>query len=420
MPPSLYLALSYLKPKRSILSVINVLAVLGTMLGVAVLIIVISVMTGFGTMWREKILSFHPHVTLFSRTVVLDEFDPLFEDVAAHPEVVSVSPFIQTKVVLQYRDRMVLPSLRGIDPERDYLYQRLVREDAAARAAGRPPVLYDGDFSLGDEECLVGLELARTLGIRAGDTVSVISPTMFAREGEVRLPVDLRVAGIFSVGMFQVDDEFVLTDLQTARDVLGTDDGVDGMQIIGRDILRAEHLAVELREMTRHRFETLSWMRMNQTLFNALAVEKNMMFFLLAVISVVASFLIVCTLIMMSVQKTREIGLLKSMGFRNGAVMGAFMWYGLIQGFFGILWGTGLGFLVLRYRQNLVEAVSRITQTDLLPFDLYFLHELPAETRWEDMALIVGLVLSLSLLGGSIPAWLSARRNPVEALRHDG
>lgn len=411
MPPSLYLALSYLKPKRQMLSAINVLAVLGTLLGVAVLIIVISIMTGFDTMWREKILTFHPHVSIFSYEVILDEEDPLFEEVRAHPQVVSASPFIHTKVMAQHRERMVLPYLRGIDPDGDFLFQRLLND---------PEARVDGELLLEDESCIIGMELAKSLGVRAGDVISVISPTMFAREGEIRLPVDLRVAGVFTVGMYQIDNEFLLTDLQTARDVLGVDEGVDGIQVIGTELMGANRLARELENVAGPRFEAMSWMEMEQTLFNTLAVEKNMMFFLLTVISVVASFLICCTLIMMSVQKTREIGLLKSMGFRNGTVMGAFMWYGMIQGTIGILLGTGAGLLVLKYRQLIMMWLSRVFGVEMLPAELYFLYELPAKTRVQDLVMIIALVLVLCLTGGSIPAWWAARRNPVEALRHEG
>lgn len=411
MRASLFLALAYLKPKRQMLSVINVLAVLGTLLGVAVLVIVISVMNGFDTMWREKILSFHPHVTLFSYTQRLQEDDVLFEEVLALPEVVAVSPFLQTKVMAQYRESMVAPWLRGIDPEQDFLFEQLRQTEGS---------LVDGRWELGDEEALIGIELARTLGIRAGDTISVVSPAMFAREGELRLPIDLRVVGIFQVGMFQIDNEFLLTDLMTARDVVGIDDGVDGMQILGRDLMGAEALALHIREMTGHHFEALSWMRMNQVLFNALAMEKNMMFFLLAVISIVASFLISCTLIMVGVQKTREIGLLKSMGYRNGTVMGAFMWYGFLQGILGITLGVLTGLLVLHYRNDLLAFISMAMNQEILPPELYFLSELPSETRGRDFVRIVGLVLGLCLGGAAVPAWLSARRNPVEALRHVG
>jgi len=408
---SLYLALAYLKPKRHLLSVINVLAVTGTLLGVAVLVIVISVMNGFDTMWKEKILSFHPHVSLFSYSGRLAENSPLFEEIEALPEVLAVSPFLQTKVMAQFRESMIAPWLRGIDPERDFLFQQLVETEGA---------LVDGTFALGEEDCILGIELAQTLGVLAGDVISVISPAMFATEGELRLPMDLRVAGIFQVGMYQVDNEFLLTDLQTARDVLGIDDGVDGVQILGRDLMGAETLAERLKEMTNHRFEALSWMRMNQVLFNALSMEKNMMFFLLAVISIVASFLISCTLIMVGVQKTREIGLLKSMGFRNGTVMGVFMIYGLIQGILGIGLGVLAGLAVLHNRNEILDAVSGLMNQDVLPAELYFLSELPSETRPGDLANIVALVLGLCLWGAAVPAWLAARKNPVEAMRHVG
>ena len=411
MTPSLYLALAYLKPKRHLLSVINVLAVLGTMLGVAVLVIVISVMNGFDSMWKEKILSFHPHVSLFSTEHRLAEDDPVIREIAAHPEVLAVSPFVLTKVMGEYRGAMIAPFLRGVDPQQDFLYQQL---------AANPGYWVDGTFELDDEEAVIGLELARTLGVRSGDVISVMSPAMFSGGRELRLPMDLRIAGVFSVGMFQVDNEFLLTNLQTARDVMGLDDGIDGLQVLGRDLMRAEPLAASLRSLSDYRLEAMSWMRMNQVLFNALSMEKNMMFFLLAVISIVASFLISSTLIMVGVQKTQEIGLLKSMGFRNGTIMGVFMWYGLIEGILGIAFGVGTGLLVLEFRQEILETVSGILQQDVLPAELYFLNELPAETRGADILRVVGLVLALCLMGGSVPAWLAARKHPVEAMRHVG
>lgn len=411
LPPSLYLALAYLKPKRHLLSVINVLAVLGTLLGVAVLVIVISVMNGFDSMWKERILTFHPHVSLFSHQARLQEDDPLIAEIADHPDVLAVSPFILTKVMGEYRGSMIAPFLRGVNPREDFLYRQL---------AENPDYLVDGTFELREEEALIGIELARTLGVRSGDVISLVSPAMFAREGELRLPVDVRIAGVFSVGMFQVDNEFLLTDLQTARDVVGVDDGVDGLMILGRNLMGAEQLAADLRRISDYRLEALSWMRMNQVLFNALAMERNMMFFLLAVISIVASFLISSTLIMVGVQKTREIGLLKSMGFRNGTLMGVFMWYGLIEGLMGIAFGVGAGLFVLEFRQEILDLISSLMQQDILPAELYFLNELPSETRVADLLRISGLVLVLCLTGGSLPAWLAARKHPVEAMRHVG
>ncbi len=413
MMAPLHLALAYLRPRRHLLSAINGLAILGTLIGVAVLVIVISVMNGFDNTWRESILSFHPHVTVYSPSGLLDEEDPLFPEIKGLPDVLSVSPFLQMGVLLMHREAFDMPVLRGIDPENDFLFRRLV--DNAAEN------LHEGTFDLAEEECLIGIDLARRLGVRCGDRVSVLSPGGFARadQGEIRLPSDLRVAGIFRVGMWQIDQGYILTNLQTARDTLGIDSGVQGMQVIGRDVFAADQLADRIAALAGPRFLALSWMRMNEDLFGALRLEKQMMFFLLGVISIVASFLVSSTLIMVSVQKTREIGLLKSMGFRNGDIMGIFMAYGLIQGVTGILLGIGAGLGVLHNRQAIIDAFSAWIGHTAMPKNLYFLDELPARTDPGDIALIAGLVLLLCLLGGALPAWLAARRNPVEALRHD-
>jgi lipoprotein-releasing system permease protein len=411
MPASLFLALAYLKPKRHLLSVINMLAVLGTLMGVAVLIIVISVMNGFDEMWREKILTFQPHVSVFAYPNGMEEDHPLFEDVLELPNVLEVSPFLQTIVMAQSQDAVEQPMLRGIDPETDFLYKRML--------ADQENTLMDGRLELGETECLIGVDLANALGVRAGDRITVFSPANIPQENEILLPEELRIAGVFSVGMYQIDYGFILTDLWTARDVMGMRSGVHGMQVLGVDLWRADALAAEIGELAGYRFTARSWTQMNQALFNALTMEKTMMFFLLTIISIVASFLVSCTLIMVSVQKTREIGLLKSMGFRNGTVMGIFMWYGLIQGVAGIFLGTGAGLLILHFRQNILEGLSAMFGFEVLPKELYYVDGLPAKVVANDVGMIVVLVLVLCLVGGAIPAWLAARKDPVEALRHD-
>jgi lipoprotein-releasing system permease protein len=411
MQASLYLALAYLKPKKHLLSVINLLAVLGTLLGVAVLIIVISVMNGFDDMWREKILTFQPHVSVFAYPDGMSEDDPLFDDVAALPEVTAVAPFLQSIVMAQSRDSVQQPMLRGIDPEQDFLYQKMV--------ADAENTLRDGSLELVEGECLIGIDLANALGVRTGDRITVFSPANIPQDDEVLLPEELRIAGVFSVGMYQIDFGFILTDLWTARDVMGMQDGVHGMQVLGTDMFKADALAAKIEETASFRFTARSWTQLNQSLFDALTMEKSMMFFLLTIISIVASFVVSCTLIMVSVQKTREIGLLKSMGFRNRTVMGTFMWYGLIQGVTGILFGTGAGLLILHFRQNILEGLSKLIGFEVLPKELYYVEGLPARVVPEDVGMIVVMVLIFCVVSGAIPAWLAARKNPVEALRHD-
>lgn len=411
MQASLYLALAYLKPKKHALSVINIIAVLGITLGVATLIVVMSVMNGFDDMWSEKILSFQPHVSVFAYPNGMSEDDPLFEEVAALPEVVAVAPFLQSIVMAQSRDSVQQPMLRGIDPEEDFLYQKMLADEENT--------LRDGRLTFMEGECLIGIDLANALGVRTGDRITVFSPANIPQDDEVLLPEELRVAGVFSVGMYQIDFGFILTDLWTARDVMGMQDGVHGMQIEGVDLFKADALAEKISEMSHYRFSARSWTQLNQSLFDALTMEKSMMFFLLTLISIVASFVVSCTLIMVSVQKTREVGLLKSMGFRNRTVMGIFMWYGLIQGVAGIIMGTGSGLLILHYRQNILERLSKIIGFEVLPKELYYLDGLPARVDQKEVAMIVMMVLIFCVVSGAIPAWLAARKNPVEALRHD-
>ncbi len=411
MHASLYLTLAYLKPKKHLLSVMNSLAVAGTLLGVAVLIVVISVMNGFGEMWREKLLSFQPHVTVFAYPQGMEEDDPLFEDVAELPEVLAVAPFLQTIVMAQSRAGVQQPMLQGIDPEQNFLFQKMLED--------KKNTLRDGTLEFEEMECIIGVDLANALGVRAGDKLTVFSPANIPTEDEVLLPEELRIAGVFSVGMYQVDVGFILTDLYTAREVMGMDHGVHGMQIEAVDMFEADALADKVSEMASYRYAARSWTQMNKSLFDALTMEKSMMFFLLTIISIVASFTVSCTLIMVSVQKTREVGLLKSMGFRNGTIMGIFMCYGLIQGVAGIILGTTSGLLVLHFRQNILDGLSKLTGLEILPKSLYYIDGLPSKVVVSDVAVIIGLVLVLCLVGGMIPAWLAARKNPVEALRHD-
>jgi len=411
MRTSLYLALAYLKPKRHLMSVINLLAVLGTLIGVMVLVVVTSIMNGFDVTWKEKILAFEPHVTIFAYSRGLKEDDPMFEELETVKGITAASPFIQSIVMAQSEFATDHPMIRGVNPETDTLYVKL--------AADAENTLEAGTFELDEMQCVIGVDLAYNLGVEVGDTISAFSPATFAREDEILLPEDLEVVGLFRVGMHQIDSGFILTDMQTSRDVLGMQGGIHGVQVFGEDLMEANELAEAISFLIDFRYQVRSWKQLNDQLFNALTMEKSMMFFLLLIISLVASFLVTSTLIMMSVQKTREIGLLKSMGFRNSSVMGVFLVYGLIQGVIGIVTGIGTGLLVLAQRENILNGLSRMVGFEVLPKELYFLDSLPAKVVPQEIANIGALVLVLCVVAGVLPAWLAARKNPVEALRHD-
>ncbi len=407
LPFSLFLALKYLKPKRTFLSVVTVLSVLGVLLGVAVLVIVLSVMTGFDEMWRQKILDFNAHVTVSVPGGMVDEVDGMCAAIEAVPGVVGAAPFLQSLVFIQKPSGQVeTPILRGIDPARE------------AKVSRVPTSLVAGEFSVDDGTVVVGSDLAARLGAGVGDVLTVYSPATFLGEDEIRLPTEMRIAGIFEIGMWDFDMGYLVASLWDARDFCGGA-GLEAIQVRTADPYAAEPVAAEIRARLGPAVRVTTWMEQNQQLFAALRVEKNMMFFLLIFITIVAAFGITNTLITVTVQKTREIGLLRSLGFSAGGIMRVFFWQGWIEGVLGTTLGIAAGLGVLKYRNDLLRLLNDRFGMQLLPEELYHLAEIPARTAPGDVALVAGAVLVICTLAAVIPAWQAAKLDPVGALRYE-
>lgn len=405
-PFSIFLALKYLRPKRTFVSVVTIISVLGVLLGVAVLIIVISVMNGFDDMWREKILSFNAHITVTAPGVIGDPESAIAE-IRKEQDVTGAAPFIQGLVFLQRHNRVYTPILRGIDPRYEKSISRV------------PEHISSGKFSVEEDEMIVGSDLARQMGARAGDKILIYSPQHFTKADEVYLPDELKVSGIFDLGMWDFDIGYVLTSLERARQLFKVEEGVQGFQVMTKDPFKARAVADALQKRLGPDFFVTTWMEQNKQLFAALRVEKNMMFILLIFITVVAAFGITSTLITMAVQKTREIGLLKAIGFSNNQVMGVFLWQGLIEGVIGTAAGIGTALEFLKYRNDILDFLSRTFHLDLLPKELYHLSEVPATTDPSEVAFIGVTVIIICTLAGLLPAWRAARLDPVSALRYE-
>lgn len=407
MPFSLFLALKYLKPKRSVTSVITCVSVLGVLLGVAAVIIVRAVMTGFGDLWEQKILDFKPHVTLAASygmgNVIRDE-EKLVEKLAAIPGVTSAMPEIDTRIMLEYRGRVSAPVVLGVDPDR---FQNAYR-------IGAPRA---GDYDLECDSIVLGVDLARQLGCWVGDMVTVYSPKTLASRDEIYLPLKWKVTGIFSSGQRDYDSGFSVCSLASARELMGLDHGVFAIHLRTAEPSNApvfDKLVEQIRDLA-PKCRVVTWRQADRELFNALAVEKNMTAFLLMLITIVALFCVMNTLLVLTVQKTSEIGLLKALGFTKAKIMGAFVVHGLVQVTTGTLLGLAAAYAVLRNLQNIVDQLARFG-VQVFPKSVYGLDSIPYRLVAADVVWVVAIVYFFGLLAALVPAFLAASKNPVEAL----
>ncbi|MDD2236010.1 MAG: ABC transporter permease [Kiritimatiellae bacterium] len=407
LPFSLFIALKYLRPKRTFISVVTVISILGVLLGVAVLVIVLSVMSGFDQMWRDKILGFNAHLTVAGWKVIEDDRE-IIDIIEQAPGVVGAAPYVQGLVFIQRDDRIFTPFVRGIQPDEERRISRI------------PEHMTAGEFAIEDDEVLVGADLARRLNAWTGDKLLLYSPRNFtSASDELYLPTELTIRGIFDLGMWDFDMGYILTTLDTARNLFGLESGVHGIQVMTTDPYQAPETARAVRRSLGGGYNIQTWMEMNRQLFSALRVEKNMMFFLLIFITVVAAFGITNTLITLTVQKTREIGLLKALGYSSGHIMRIFVWQGLISGVIGTIAGIGTGLLILHYRNDLMHAMTTRFGWELFPKELYHLTEIPAKTSGMDIAIIAVSVMVICTVAGVIPAWRAARLDPAKSLRYE-
>ncbi|MGI6086628.1 MAG: ABC transporter permease [Kiritimatiellia bacterium] len=411
LPFSLFLALKYLKPKRTFISVISVISMIGVVLGVAVLVIVIAVMTGFDDMWREKILGFDAHVTVMRPEDIITDAPEVSAAVRSVPGVAGVAPYMQGLVFVQHGGRIHTPLLRGVDVELEKEVSRL------------PQHIIAGTFDMGPEDVVVGSDLAKRLGLSVGSRLLLYAPQQFTSgRDEVFLPVELTVAGIFEIGMWEYDVGFVLTPLGVAAELCGIEEGVHAVRVMTHDPYQAPAVAERISERLADEFPGLqcrTWIDLNRQLFDVLRVEKHMMFFLLIFIVLVAAFGLTNTLIVEVVQKTKEIGLLKALGFPSFSIMSVFFWQGFIQGMFGTVMGIGLGILVLRFRNAIMRGLASLLSMELFPKELYHLSEIPARVTFTDVGMVAVLSLLICTLAGFIPARRAAKLDPARALRYE-
>ena len=379
------------------------------MLGVAVVIVVRSVMTGFGDIWEEKILDFKPHVSLVaaSGNVVTGE-DKLASELRGVQGVTCVTPEIDTRVLLSHKGKVLAPVLIGVEG----------KDFRAAYKLGAP---YAGEFDLDGDSIVLGVHAARQLGCWIGDEVTVYSPKTMIAQDEVYLPIKWKVTGIFSSGQYQYDSGYAVASLPNLRDLMGMEKGVFAVHVktdcpTGPGFERVlGDIGTILDNRGSRPLRTISWREADREIFNALAVEKNMTALLLSLISLVAVFCVMNTLLVLTVQKTPEIGLLKALGFTKRQIMKVFVVHGMIQCCLGIVLGLLASWAVLSNLQRIVEALAKVGIA-VFPASVYGLAEIPHRVIVSDIFWVVGLVFVFGLLASSVPAFIASLKDPVKAL----
>jgi lipoprotein-releasing system permease protein len=421
LPFELLLALRYLRPKRTFVSIITLISIVGVALGVAVLIIVISVMSGFDHDLREKILGFNAHLKIFERGKTMGNYDRVMNLIAANKNVRSVAPFVLGPVLVESQPTngqqaaFATPYVRGIDPDRESSVSVL------------PKSIIAGTFDVSGRGLLVGSEFAQQLNLFVGDHVSIYSPAEFKKMKEQRgkadeeaiLPDDYEVRGIFDVGYFEYNATVVVVSLENAQELYNLDDTVHGLLVMLRDPYQAPEVRRELADALGPNYNISIWTEENSAILGALIVEKNVMFYLLFFIVLVAALCILSAQITFVVQKTREIGMLKALGATNLQISGVFLSQSAVIGVLGVLAGYGLGILALTYRNEFLHFMNHWTGFELFPASIYGFGELPAIIVARDIALICGSSFVICILGGVLPAWRAGRLKPVEALRYE-
>ena len=388
------------------MSVVTAISVMGVLLGVAILIIVLAVMTGFGEMWRTKILSFKPHLMIQSAFGVIEHEDELCERISRIEGITGVAPAIETRVLVQSEGRTAAPIVVGIDAERAHSVSQV------------PSNIVSGVFSLEDNGLVLGEDLARSLYTGVGSQVLMYSPMNVMRPDELYLPEELTVSGVFNMGMRDFDSGFMLTSLEIARELVGLEQGAQSIYVMTADPFDHETYVSRISQVIGPAYEVRSWVDIDRALFEALAHEKILMMMLLFFITIVAIFCVTNTLIVITMQKTSEIGLMKAVGFSSSKIVGAFVWHGWMQCLIGTIGGIGAGYLVLHNLKGIADGLRRMG-FPVFPKGIYGLSEIPWSISPTEVGVIAVVVLAFCTVASVIPAYRAARLGPVEALRHE-
>jgi len=404
-------AFRYLRARRQegFVSVIAIFSLLGIALGVATLIIVMSVMNGFRADLLARILGLNGDLGVYAYTGGLSDFDAAAQKIRDLPGVTRVTPLVEGQVMATSEVGAAGALMRGIRPD-DLRSLRLLADHIVQGSLD--------DF--GDDGVTVGDRLARRLGITVGSSITVLSPqgtaTAFGTMPRVKT---YHVVALFNVGMYEYDNSFIYAPLEAAQLFFRLPDAVSSLEVFTADSDRVNEERRLIAAALGGNARIVDWQQANSSLFNAVEIERNVMFLILTLIIVVAAFNIISSMIMMVKDKGRDIAILRTMGASRAMILRIFVLSGASIGVVGTVAGFVLGVLFTRNIEAIRQTIQKIIGTDLFSAEIYFFTRIPARIDSREVAAVVLMALALSFLATIYPSWRAARLDPVEALRYE-
>ena len=407
------IAMRYVRARRqnSFISFISLVSIVGIALGVAALIIVLSVMNGFQKEIRTRMLGVASHLEVSSVTGQLNDWSAVQKLVAADPRVEASAPFIAAQGLLSAQGAVRGALVRGVVPK---LEDQVVNV-GSHMVVGKLTNLQPGGFGI-----VLGVELARALGVGMGDKVNLITPEgQFTPAGMLPRLKTFTVVGVFKVDMYEYDATLAMIDLADAQRLFRMGDSVSGLRLKLDDVLQAPVVKRDLYPRITQNLVLTDWTDQHSNYFRAVQIEKRMMTIILTLIVAVAAFNLVSTLVMVVTDKRADIAILRTLGASPGSIMKIFMLQGAISGVVGTVSGVVGGVVVAFNLDTIVPAIERIIGTKLLSSEVYMIDHLPSDVQFADVSTIAVIALVLAFIATLYPSWRAARTQPAEALRYE-
>ncbi|WP_022977697.1 lipoprotein-releasing ABC transporter permease subunit [Nevskia ramosa] len=409
----LLLGLRYTRAKRRnhFISFISLASMLGIGLGVATLIVVLSVMNGFESELRSRILGMASHATISGNSEGLPDWSGVAAMASQNPDVAATAPYIEGEALVKVGSEISGTVIRGVLPGEE----AKVSEIGKHMASGALDDLKGGDYNI-----VLGYELAQQLNVAVGDKVDLMIPQLSVTPAGV-LPRFRRfnVVGVFRIGMYEFDRGLVLVHLDDAAALYRMGSNVTGVRLKLNDLFQAPRVAREIAQMTPGAYFVSDWTRSHANFFRAVATEKTVMFLILSLLVGIAAFNIVSTLVMVVQDKQADIAILRTLGATPRSIMAVFMVQGSVIGVIGTIIGVSLGVLLALNVQTLVPLLEAATGRQFLSPDIYYISDLPSDLKLADVLQISLLSLALGLVSTLYPAWRASRVQPAEALRYE-